>query len=142
MGHCGGLAITPIDGIDNSDLVLIAEDDEGIALALEMLVEDAGYQAVLAAHGEQALELARQLHPALIFTDLMMPRMSGEQVIEALRADAASRGQPMPHVVLMTAARNSHTAEIPADAYLPKPFEVAQVFALLHRFMPNHNAAI
>src|SRR5581483_3411377 len=36
-------------------LVLIAEDDEGIALALEILIEDAGYRAVHAAHGEQAL---------------------------------------------------------------------------------------
>lgn len=126
-----------MQGTDNPDLVLVAEDDEGIALALEILIEDAGYRVVHAMHGEQALAMARELHPALIFTDLMMPRMDGEQLIEALQQDATSSGRPVPHIVLMTAARTSHASEIPADAYLPKPFDVDQVFTLLDRFMPH-----
>jgi CheY-like chemotaxis protein len=126
----------------NRDLVLVAEDDEGIALALGILIEDAGYRVAHAMHGEQALAMARELHPALIFTDLMMPRMSGEQLIEALQEDATSSGQPLPRIVLMTAARNLRAAEIPADAYLPKPFDVDQVFMLLDRFMPNIDATI
>jgi CheY-like chemotaxis protein len=136
-----GIAITaPIQGSENPDLVLVAEDDEGIALALEILIEDAGYRVAHAVHGEQALAMARELHPALIFTDLMMPRMNGEQLIEVLQQDATSSGRPLPHIVLMTAARSPHASEIPADAYLPKPFDVDQVFMLLDRFMSNTGA--
>ncbi len=118
-------------------LVLIAEDDEGIALALEILIEDAGYRAVHAAHGEQALEMARKLRPALILTDLMMPRLNGAELIQQLHEDAASSGEPLPHIVLMTAARAPQASEIPADAFLPKPFDVEQVVALLDQFMPG-----
>ena len=125
---------------ERPDLVLIAEDEEGIALALEILIEDAGYRVVHAAHGERALSLARALHPALVLTDLMMPRMSGAELIERLRDDAASHGGAAPRIVLMTAARNPEANEVRADAFLPKPFDVEQVIALLDRFLPAVSA--
>lgn len=146
MRHGADAAATPVEhglpaGDEDPNLVLIAEDDEGIALALEILIEDAGYRVVRAAHGEQALMLARRLHPMLVITDLMMPRMNGAQLVEMLREDAAALGQDPPHVVLMTAAGSARASEIPADAFLPKPFDVDQIFALLDRFMPRSSGA-
>ena len=58
-------------------LVLIAEDEEPIAEVVATVVEDAGYTPRLAAHGREALELARAEQPALLITDLMMPHLSG-----------------------------------------------------------------
>jgi CheY-like chemotaxis protein len=114
-------------------LVLIAEDEEPIALALSYIVEDAGYRPLIAANGQVALEMARMHRPHLIITDLMMPRMSGRELLAALRQDpdVTSRAP----VILMTAAGKAYVTDIEVDAILPKPFDITAVEALLHRFL-------
>lgn len=122
-------------------VVLIAEDEEPIAQALAYLVEDAGYTAVVAANGRAAFELALARRPALIITDLMMPQMSGQELIRALRETwkgelGQSAAPPIvPPIVLMTAAGRRYAEDAGADALLLKPFELEQVEALLRRFL-------
>lgn len=113
-------------------LVLIVEDEEPIATALSFIIEDAGYIPLIAMHGRQALDVLRERHPALIITDLMMPYMNGAQLITAIRAreDAAT-----PPIVLMTAAGPRYSAAADADEVLPKPFNIAEVESLLHRYL-------
>ena len=69
--------------------VLIAEDEALVALSLADLLEGEGYDVVLAPDGADALEAARRLGDALgaLVTDLNMPRMGGEDLIRALRAE-------------------------------------------------------
>ena len=116
-------------------LVLIAEDEQPIADALAMIVADAGYTPLLALQGKQALELVRERRPALILTDLMMPLLDGAQLIAAIRADAELDNHRPPPIVLMTAGGVRRALEINADALLKKPFEIAEVEALLRRFL-------
>ena len=116
-------------------LVLIAEDEEPIAEVVATVVEDAGYTPRLAAHGREALELARAEQPALLITDLMMPYLNGAELIAALRSDAAAGGQaPLP-VILMTAAGPAQARAAGADAVLRKPFELLELDALIRRFL-------
>lgn len=117
-----------------SAVVLIVEDEEPIALALSFIVEDEGYVPLVASRGKEALELARERNPALIITDLMMPQMSGKELIAALRADAQS-GKPQAPLVLMTAAGQAYTTGSGADAVLLKPFDITAVISLLHQFL-------
>ena len=117
-------------------LVLIAEDEEPIAYALADLIEGAGYRTLVAQHGERALELARKHHPALIITDLMMPYMSGREVIAVLRAQKATPEHPIPPIILMSAASQTHTRDAGADAVLNKPFDLEEIETLLHQFLP------
>ena len=116
-------------------LVLIADDEAPIAETMALIVEDAGYMPLLAAHGRQALELARKWHPALIISDLMMPYLDGAALIAALRADAAADGQAVPPIVLTTAASHRRAQEAGADAILRKPFSLEELEALLHQFL-------
>ena len=116
-------------------LVLIAEDEQPIADALAMIVADAGYTPLLASQGKQALELAREWHPAMILTDLMMPLLNGAQLIAAIRADAELDNHRPPPIVLMTAGGVRRALEVNADALLKKPFDIAEVEALLRRFL-------
>ncbi len=125
---------SPQEQPPTSSLVLIAEDDEPIALALAMIVEDQGYQVLHANDGREALDLARQYHPALIITDLMMPRMNGTQLIATLRSPGTIDA-PAPYIVMMTAAGSSYTENTGADALLRKPFDIREVEKLLHRFL-------
>lgn len=115
--------------------VLIAEDEAPIAEALALIVEEYGYATLIAIHGQQAFELARAHRPALIITDLMMPQMTGAELVAAVRADAAAKGYKAPPILLMSAADSRYTATVGADAVLPKPFDIRQVEALLERFL-------
>jgi CheY-like chemotaxis protein len=116
-------------------LVLIAEDEEPIADALAFIVADAGYIPVQAAHGREALEIARARHPALVITDLMMPHLSGTDLILALRDDAAREGYRPPPIILMTAAGHRLARATGADAVLRKPFDIGEVEDMLHRYL-------
>ena len=116
-------------------LVLIAEDEEPIAEVLAMIIEDCGYSTLVAVHGKQALEMASARRPALIITDLMMPQMSGAELVSAVRADAVAHGYAPPPILLMSAAGSRYTEPVGADAVLPKPFDIRQVESLLNRFL-------
>ncbi len=129
---------TPADpattGVSRRPLVLIVEDEEPIAEALTYVIEDAGYPVMVAPHGKAGLALALQHRPALIFTDLMMPHMSGPEFIRALRAELDSNTPP---IVIMTAADVRFAKDAGADTVLKKPFEIAVVERLLHRFLED-----
>jgi two-component system response regulator VicR len=122
-------------GVREPFLVLIAEDEEPIAEAIAMLVEDCGYTPLIANNGRQALELARARRPALIITDLMMPYLDGDELITALRSDAARDAhQPAPTILLSAAGlRRMQVAH--ADVLLPKPFDLDDLERLLLRFL-------
>ena len=120
-------------------LVLIAEDEEPQAEILVFVVREAGYTPLVALNGRQALAMAREQRPALLITDLMMPYLDGSELIAALRADAAASGETMPPAVLMTAANMAVARTAGADVVLRKPFHLADLEALLHRFLrPPH----
>ncbi|HEV2458192.1 MAG TPA: response regulator [Ktedonobacterales bacterium] len=124
-------------------LVLIVEDEEPIAETLVYIiaetlvyiVEDAGYRAMVAPHGKAGLALALQHRPALIFSDLMMPHVSGPELIRALHVTLDGNAPP---VVLMTAAHVRFAQDAGADVVLMKPFDVADIEALLWRFLEAH----
>lgn len=144
-GFGGRPARTPPDSSANTTppardlpepiVVLVAEDEAPIAEAIAMVIEDAGYVPLLAAHGRQALELYRQRHPALVITDLMMPYMSGEQLIQSIHADAALDGNHVPPIILITAAGARRIQGIAADVIMRKPFDIADLETQLHRFL-------
>jgi CheY-like chemotaxis protein len=114
---------------------LIVEDEEPIAEALAFLVEDCGYTRLRAVHGAQALQVARQMHPRLVITDLMMPVMDGAELIAAIRADAATDHATPPPIILTTAGGFRRAQESGADVVVRKPFDIDEIEALLHRFL-------
>jgi CheY-like chemotaxis protein len=116
-------------------IVLVAEDEETIAETLAMIVEDAGYLPVVARNGREALALARQHRPQLIITDLMMPFLSGQDLIAAARADAAAQGARPPAVMVVTAASRARAEEAGADAVIVKPFDINKLEAVMERLL-------
>ncbi len=96
-------------------LVLLAEDEEPIAESIATVIRDLDATPIVAAHGREALALARQTAPALIITDLMMPLMDGAELIATLRAEAAEGGTRPPPDILMTASGRENAARAGAD---------------------------
>jgi CheY-like chemotaxis protein len=68
--------------------ILLVEDEDVMRITLAGALETAGYEVLQAPDGEAGLALAQEKHPALILTDLKMPKMGGLQMIQALRTDA------------------------------------------------------
>lgn len=116
-------------------VVLIVDDEATIAAIVAEVVDLAGYTALVARDGSQALALARERPPALVLTDLMMPRLGGAALIAALRADAAANGHAAPPAILMTASGPGPASAAGPDAILLKPFDLAALEILLHRFL-------
>jgi DNA-binding response OmpR family regulator len=120
--------------VNEAPLVLCADDDRDILALLALRLERAGYRVAQAVDGEQALSLARELRPAVLVLDVMMPRMSGTEVVAALRADPATAGL---RVVLLSArAQEADVArglDAGADAYLAKPFQAPELIDLVRR---------
>jgi DNA-binding response OmpR family regulator len=108
--------------------VLIVEDDPSIALGLRINLEADGYDVVSADDGEAGLLLARSERPDLLILDVMLPKLNGFQVLQAIRRE----GLMMPIIVL--SARNAEMdkvtgLELGAEDYVAKPFSLAELLA-------------
>ena len=129
------------------DRVLVVDDEPDIVALVAYHLAKAGYRVSTAASGGEALAAAREEHPALIVLDLMLPEMSGFEVLEQLRADDATRGVG---VLMLTARREEpdriRGLSLGADDYLAKPFSpqemVLRVAAILRRLAANGAAPI
>ncbi|MBA1272281.1 response regulator [Stutzerimonas azotifigens] len=88
-------------GIASPPLVLLVEDEPGLAKLMTFMLEDEGFEVVVAANGREGLKLLAQQRPELIITDYMMPEMNGAEMIRAIRAEAAYDTIP---IMLMSAA--------------------------------------
>ena len=121
-----------------SERILVVDDEPDIVALVAYHLAKAGYRVATAANGLDALAVARRERPALLVLDLMLPGMSGFDVLSELRADASTRDV----AVLMLTARKEEPDRIQglslgADDYLTKPFSpqelVLRVGAILRR---------
>jgi DNA-binding response OmpR family regulator len=115
----------------SSPLVLVADDDEDILSLVAFRLEKAGYRILTASDGQQALELALDHSPDLAVLDVMMPKLTGIEVTEQIRAaDGDISGIP---IVLLTArvqeADVARGFEAGADDYIKKPFSPQELRA-------------
>jgi DNA-binding response OmpR family regulator len=108
--------------------VLVIEDDPSITLGLRINLEAEGYAVLAAEDGERGLEIARAERPDLVILDVMLPKLNGFQVLQAIRRD----GIMMPIIVLSarTAEMDKVTGlELGAEDYVAKPFSLAELLA-------------
>jgi DNA-binding response OmpR family regulator len=108
--------------------VLVADDEPNILISLEYLMRREGWQVLVARDGEEALEAIRAHRPDLVLLDVMMPRRTGFEVCQAVRADEALAGT---RILLLTAkGRDTDVAMglgLGADAYMTKPFSTREL---------------
>lgn len=119
-----------------SHRILIVDDEPNIVISLEYLMKKEGFEIAVATDGETALRLASEFVPHLILLDVMMPKKSGFEVCEAVRADAELAGVKI--IMLTAKGRETEVAKglaLGADAYITKPFStkdlVIQIKSLL-----------
>lgn len=110
--------------------IVLADDNADMRAYVERLLTDAGYDVVVVGDGEEALAAAQWCEPALVLSDVMMPRLDGLGLARALREDPSTASIPL----MLLSARTGDEARIEglgagADDYLTKPFTAAELVA-------------
>ncbi|MFT3700020.1 MAG: ATP-binding protein [Kofleriaceae bacterium] len=120
----------PITDVQTGTRILLADDNADMRDYVARLLRAQGYAVDTAADGEVALMVARHRRPALVLTDIMMPKLDGFALIHELRADPATSSIP----VIVLSARAGEEARIEgldrgANDYLVKPFSARELIA-------------
>lgn len=107
--------------------ILIAEDDAFMAAAIERKLTNDGYEVILTRDGREALELVEQHQPDLIITDILMPFISGLELIGIIKS---SLNRKIPIIVLSGMDQEAtvlEAFELGADDFLTKPFNPGEL---------------
>lgn len=126
------------DGPSRAARVLVVEDEAEIAALVAYQLTREGYRVETVANGTAALDVLRREKPDLLVLDRMLPEVSGDEVLQAIRSDPATLTLP---VLVLTAKREQQDRiaglELGADDYLTKPFSprelVLRVDAIIRR---------
>jgi len=113
--------------------VLLVEDDEAIRESLSELLESEGYRVVTARNGQVALEWLESSSepPGVVLLDLMMPVMSGLELLDAMRGLSDANRRDVP-VIVLTASRDRSEAQ-GVIANLRKPIDVDELLDTIAR---------
>jgi DNA-binding response OmpR family regulator len=110
--------------------VLVADDEPHIGRIIKMKLEQGPFRVSLAYDGREAMDVLEQEHDlALVLLDLMMPRMSGLDVLEQMRSDA--RWAKLPCIILTAAGQEEQhrrAMELGASEFLTKPFSPKKLY--------------
>jgi DNA-binding response OmpR family regulator len=110
--------------------ILIVDDEPGIVVPVQFLMEQQGYNVMTANRGEDALDLIYQYKPDLVLLDIMLPGIDGYEVCEIVRLNPDYRDVK---IVFFTAkGRETEIAKglaLGADAYITKPYTNAELVA-------------
>ncbi|MGY6696547.1 MAG: response regulator transcription factor [Roseinatronobacter sp.] len=129
--------------------ILVVEDEDNIAIALNYLLTREGYSQTRVATGAGAVELIRDTKPDLVLLDVMLPEVSGYEICQSVRADPDCENVR----ILMMTARGSAMERrkglaMGADGFISKPFElkelreeVRKILAIQRNALPQTGSA-
>ena len=118
--------------------VLVVDDEPDVLLLCRLNLQQRGHQLLEASTGSAALELARERHPDVIVLDLMLPGMTGYEVLETLKGDEQTSDIP---VLVLTAkslrADRERSHGLGASGFLTKPFLPSELCELVESLVPT-----
>jgi chemosensory pili system protein ChpA (sensor histidine kinase/response regulator) len=116
-------------------LVLVVDDSITMRRVLQRLLQREGYRVTLAADGKQALESLRLEKPALVLSDVEMPRMDGFELLQNIRGSDRLRDIPVVMITSRIADKHrEHAKTLGANEYLGKPYSEDELIAVLTRY--------
>jgi DNA-binding response OmpR family regulator len=121
--------------------ILITDDEPNIVLSLEFVLQEEGYRVRVARDGQEALDALAAELPDLLLLDVMLPRVSGFEVCERIRANPLWRDL---RVVMLSAKGREIEVQkglaLGADAYVTKPFAIKDLLAEVARQLGSGRA--
>jgi DNA-binding response OmpR family regulator len=128
--------------MSSTKTILVADDESHILHVVSLKLRNAGYTVVTARDGQEALELAQQQKPDLLITDYHMPQLSGLELCQKLKQEAATSGIP----AIMLTARGYHLEPCDTERngilrMLSKPFSPRHLLATVNEVLEQQSAA-
>jgi len=137
MTDQGGVATTPLPAAESTriPLVLVVDDSITVRRVTQRLLKREGFRVALSADGLLALEQLQKEKPAVVLTDIEMPRMDGFDLVRNIRADAALQDLPIIMITSRIAEKHREYArELKVDHYLGKPYPEDELIALVRGY--------
>ena len=121
-------------------VVLVVDDEFGVASLLEDVLQDEGHRVLTASNGRQGLERMSVEKPDLVFTDFMMPVMDGAAMLSAMAANAELKDIP---VVLMSSLPEAAVAERCNGyaSFVRKPFRIFDIPEIVRALVPERDGS-
>ena len=114
-------------------MILVVEDDPQVARLISLVLQRNGHDSQVVADGQSALDQARALRPLMIFADLTIKGMGGEQLCSALKGMPETKN--IPYVVVSGDRDIAEKARVcGADDYMGKPFEFDDLIRLVNKY--------
>lgn len=121
--------------VQNTPLVLVVDDSITVRRVTQRLLQREGYRVALANDGLQALERLRDETPALVLSDIEMPRMDGFDLARNIRSDAAMKDLPIIMITSRMAEKHrEHALKLGVNHYLGKPYPEEELLSLVRRY--------
>jgi DNA-binding response OmpR family regulator len=122
----------------NNKRILIADDEANLLRSVSFILTKAGYEVITAANGEEALQKAQEIKPAIIFLDIMMPKKNGYEVCEAVRKLDGTTGT---YILFLTAKGGMDDREkalhAGANDIMTKPFSQSELVLKVKSIIEN-----
>ena len=123
-------------------LVLVVDDSITMRRVLQRLLQREGYRVAVAADGRQALDALRLERPALVLSDVEMPRMDGFELLRSIRASDKLSQLPVVMITSRIADKHrDHAKELGANEYLGKPYSEDELLQVLERYAAKASVA-
>jgi chemosensory pili system protein ChpA (sensor histidine kinase/response regulator) len=130
--------IAHVSAVAEAPLVMVVDDSLTVRRVTQRLLAREGYRVVLAKDGLDALERLAEAVPAIVLSDIEMPRMDGFDLVRNMRADARLRDLPVIMITSRIAQKHrEYAAELGVDHYLGKPYSEEDLLALVARYTRN-----
>lgn len=113
--------------------LIVVDDETDLLYAVETVLKRAGYEVTAVTSAAAALSALKATGAQLVLCDVMMPVMSGHELLESVRADAAIKDTPM---LMMSAAPFEPGEHAPVAGFLKKPFDIGQLLGAVKRIAP------
>ncbi|HEY1392909.1 MAG TPA: response regulator, partial [Methylibium sp.] len=125
-----------INAVPATPLVLVVDDSLTVRRVTQRLLAREGYRVTLAKDGLEALERLAEERPAVVLSDIEMPRMDGFDLVRNIRADRALAGLPVIMITSRIAQKHrDYAAELGVNHYLGKPYSEEELLALIGRYV-------
>lgn len=114
---------------------MVCDDDQGILEMMEMLLDDFGYEVIIESQSIRALQTLEAKMPDLLFLDIWMPVVTGDQVLQQIKQNSKVSSIP---VIMYSASKEGAqiAAALGADDYIEKPFNLDEVEDKIKRLLP------
>ncbi|HEY9622710.1 MAG TPA: response regulator [Crinalium sp.] len=120
----------------NRPLILVVEDNEDNLMLLLHVLDLFGFSCISTQEGRAVFNLARDYQPDLILLDVVLPGLSGLEVIPALKQDPATASIPIIAVTALAKQEDrERLLQMGCDDYLDKPYDLSELEAMVHHHL-------